>query len=133
MLTGLKTILQVDYIKYLAGAVIVTGAIVYDNYRITKKFNNLSPNHKLVTIRQPWLCPIHKIKIYKLDEDLFRECGGNYRAKLNAGDKSFYNDTMLVNQFNIWALPGIIPWTTEWQLHAYDTVYTGFINTNRGP
>ena len=132
MLLVLKQLLQTDYIKYLAGAIVFTGVMVYDNYRITQKFNKQSPNHKLVIVRQPWLCPVHKIKIYKLDAELFREYGGNYRAKLNAGDKSFFNDTMLVNQFNIWALPGIIPWTTEWQLHVYDTVYTGFINTNRG-
>lgn len=131
MLTGIKTILQTDYIKYIAGAIIFSGAMVYDNYRVTKKFNNLSPNHKLVIIRQPWLCPINKIKIYKVNEDLLRDCGGNYRMALNAGHKSFINDSMLISKFSIWALPCIIPWTTEWQLHVYGTVYKGFIVVNQ--
>lgn len=127
MMAGIKSILQTDYFKYLAGAIIFGGAMVYDNYRITKKYNNISPNHKLVSIRQPWLCPIHTVKVYNVDEDLLRECGGNYRAALNTGHNAFFNDSKLVSKFRIWALPGVIPWTTEWQLHVYNTVYKGFI------
>ena len=122
------SLLNTAYIKYLAGAGIMLGAINYENTRLEKIINARSPNHKLVIIKQPWLCPVSRISIYKLDESVMRETP-NYRQELNSASTKFINPGLLAHTFTIWTIPAIIPWTCEWRLFAYDTVYTGFIRT----
>lgn len=121
-------LLNNSYVNSLVCAGIMLGAVNYENTRLEKIINARSPNHKLVIIKQPWLCPVNSISIYKLDESVMRATP-NYRQELNCASTNFINPGLLAHTFTIWTIPAIIPWTCEWRLFAYGTVYTGFIKT----
>ena len=121
-----SALLNNSYLKYLAGVGILLGVMNYENANLEKIINARSPTHKLVIIKQPWLCPVNRISIYKLDESVMRDTP-NFRQALNADKGLFTKPELLTHSFTIWALPAIIPWTCQWQLFAYDTKYSGSI------